>query len=283
MNTQVSVKLVKDTNTRKLLEYLLNKIKGFVSFTDAPSDGEQYARQNGAWSEVEGGASELEKLTEGANTGWRLLGKDPANYGNIGANAVDFSESVQTDVYGATGNNSFASGLHTKATAFASHAEGDGTIASAYAAHAEGGGTSALGGMSHAEGGNTIASGNGSHAGGIYSTARSYGETCIGIYPTDYTPDSATEYMAGDRIFNIGNGSADFDRKDAFTIFKNGRSKFNGVVQLKNYTVGTLPAGTQGDTAYVTDAKAPTYLGALVGGGAIKCPVFYNGSAWVSH
>ena len=37
-----------------------------------------------------------------------------------------------------------------------------------------------------------------------------------------------------------------------------------------------------GAKAYVTDALAPTYLGALIGGGAVSCPVFYNGAAWVS-
>lgn len=56
-----------------------------------------------------------------------------------------------------------------------------------------------------------------------------------------------------------------------------------GPVKLRNYTVSTLPTGQQGDTAYVTDATAPTYLGTLTGGGSVKCPVFYNGSAWVSH
>jgi len=59
--------------------------------------------------------------------------------------------------------------------------------------------------------------------------------------------------------------------------------KAGATVRLKNYTVATLPAGVQGDTAYVTDALAPTYLGALVGGGAVVCPVFFNGTAWVSH
>ena len=54
-------------------------------------------------------------------------------------------------------------------------------------------------------------------------------------------------------------------------------------VRLVGYTVATLPAGTVGDMAYVTDATAPTYLGTLTGGGAVVCPVFYNGSAWVSH
>jgi hypothetical protein len=53
--------------------------------------------------------------------------------------------------------------------------------------------------------------------------------------------------------------------------------------RLQGYTVATLPAGTIGDVAYVTDALAPTYLAVAVGGGAVTCPVFYNGSAWVSH
>ena len=60
-------------------------------------------------------------------------------------------------------------------------------------------------------------------------------------------------------------------------------SVFGGTVRLKVYTVATLPAGTVGDTAYVTDATAPTYLGALTGGGAVTTPVFYNGAAWISH
>jgi Phage tail repeat like len=53
-------------------------------------------------------------------------------------------------------------------------------------------------------------------------------------------------------------------------------------IVLPSYTVATLPTGVEGMRAYVTDATAPTYLGALTGGGAVKCPVFYNGSAWVS-
>lgn len=48
------------------------------------------------------------------------------------------------------------------------------------------------------------------------------------------------------------------------------------------FTVATLPAGTIGMRTYVTDALAPTFLGVLVGGGAIKSPAFYNGTAWVA-
>jgi hypothetical protein len=48
------------------------------------------------------------------------------------------------------------------------------------------------------------------------------------------------------------------------------------------YTVATLPAaGTQGRRSWVTNALAPTFLAAPVGGGAVVCPVFDNGTAWV--
>jgi len=55
------------------------------------------------------------------------------------------------------------------------------------------------------------------------------------------------------------------------------------VFKTTGYTVATLPVGSQGDETFVTDATAPTYLGTLTGGGSVVCPVFYNGTAWVSH
>ncbi len=51
-------------------------------------------------------------------------------------------------------------------------------------------------------------------------------------------------------------------------------------LRLKNYTVATLPAGTQGDYCYVTDATAPTYGATVAGGGAVVTPVFYDGTNW---
>ena len=65
------------------------------------------------------------------------------------------------------------------------------------------------------------------------------------------------------------------------TTFSQGVT-MGGTLRKMGYTVATLPSGVVGDTAYVTDATAPTYLGALTGGGAVTCPVFYNGAAWVS-
>ena len=53
--------------------------------------------------------------------------------------------------------------------------------------------------------------------------------------------------------------------------------------RLTAYTVATLPTGSAGDQAYVTDATTPSYLGALTGGAAVVCPVFHNGTIWISH
>lgn len=58
-----------------------------------------------------------------------------------------------------------------------------------------------------------------------------------------------------------------------------------GTIKTAGYTVAGLPAaGTAGRRAYVTDqltACAATG-GAITGGGAVVCPVFDNGAAWVS-
>jgi hypothetical protein len=57
----------------------------------------------------------------------------------------------------------------------------------------------------------------------------------------------------------------------------------NAPIRVAAYTVATLPtAGTAGRRAYVTDALTPTFLTALVGGGAVRCPAFDNGTTWVA-
>lgn len=58
-----------------------------------------------------------------------------------------------------------------------------------------------------------------------------------------------------------------------------------GTIQLKAYTVSTLPATAAlgrvtGGQAYVTDAVACTFLATVTGGGSAFCPVVWNGSNW---
>lgn len=68
--------------------------------------------------------------------------------------------------------------------------------------------------------------------------------------------------------------------------FRTGQSASWGAWQYltnRQFTVATLPSSANaGESAYVTDATAPTYLGALTGGGSVYCRVFRNATGWVS-
>jgi len=51
---------------------------------------------------------------------------------------------------------------------------------------------------------------------------------------------------------------------------------------LGNFTVATLPlAPPQASRAFVTDAAAPLFAAAPVGGGAVYSPVYFDGAAWL--
>lgn len=52
-------------------------------------------------------------------------------------------------------------------------------------------------------------------------------------------------------------------------------------IQMHVYTVSGLPSGVTGARAYVGDAVTCVFGAAPTGSGSTKCPVFYNGSAWV--
>jgi hypothetical protein len=93
----------------------------------------------------------LEKITEGGNTGWRLIGADPANYGDIGSNAVDLSYSPATTLpRGATGERSFAASSGTTASGRFSFAAAVNGEASGERSTAFNNGTKAIGDHSFA-------------------------------------------------------------------------------------------------------------------------------------
>jgi hypothetical protein len=105
--------------------------------------------------------SGLEAINEGKGIGWRLKGRDPNNYGNIGLNAVDFSLSNgPSPNKGATGAHSTAFGYNTIATLGSSTAMGQLTTASGFASTAMGEGTVANGNVSFAAGYKSLAPGN---------------------------------------------------------------------------------------------------------------------------
>ncbi len=107
-------------------------------------------------------------------------------------------------------------------------------------------------------------------AGGRDNTAPSHGETVIGLFATTYTPNSSTTFDAADRLFNIGNGTADASRSDAFTILKSGDATLNGDITLSGdilpSTSGTRrigknsPATNRWDWLHVEHARVYTDL-----------------------
>lgn len=135
----------------------------------------------------------------------------------------------------ASGDTSHAEGASTTASGTSSHAEGEGTTASGIYSHAEGRGSIASGACSHAEGGETTASGVDSHAEGYdaaaignYSHAQNIGtvaghnaQTAIGKFNDNQT----------DTAFEIGNGSSDTNRSNAFEVDWNGNVLADGDIE----------------------------------------------------
>jgi len=192
------------------------------------------------------GSSGLERITEGSNTGWRLVGTNPANYGPIGKNAVDLSySSDESNVYGATENRSIAMGSYTTASGWSSTAMGSVTTASEFASTSMGNNTIASGEQSTAMGlfttasgvsstsmGNeTIASGKESIAMGYRTKAESLMSMAIGSKNIGgFTDNPGTDndgdkrWFGEDPLFEIGNASvASSTRKNALTVLKNGK------------------------------------------------------------
>jgi len=204
----------------------------------------------------------LERITEGGNTGWRLIGRNPNNYGNIGMNAVDISTSTSASATrGATGQYSFAQGLNTRAFGTSAVSLGTDTQATAQYSFAHGSGSQATNNSAEAGGNSTLASGNSSVAKGIGNIARSVGEFSVGQYGTDYTPVNAnTATNTTDRVFNLGNGLSDIARSDAFTVFKNGAVKL---------FAGALTAITNGVAGFFTFNSADS-----------NRPYIHNGTEW---
>ncbi len=208
----------------------------------------EYADQNLA-------STGLEALDEGSGLGWRLIGKDPVDYGSIGPNAVDLSwNSVSgSTTHGATGSAAFTAGHRTIASGGFSTALGNNTTASGASSIATGFLTTASGSASTAMGDNTDATGDASTSMGFLTEAPSYGETVIGLFNTLYTPNSTNSWHALDRLFVIGNGTDLASRSDALTVLKNGNVGIGTGTAIPNVRLDVI--GSIEYTGTITDVS----------------------------
>ena len=166
----------------------------------------------------------LEATDEGNGLGLVKVGRNAANYGNIGNGAVDLSSSGSASTTrGATGQFSTAMGSSTTASGYASTAMGQSTIAQ--------------GDWSTAIGESTTASGFFSTAMGWDTTANAYYSTAMGRH--NVGGGNGFSDIATDPLLEVGNGADDANRSNALTILKN----------------GTITAPSF-DISEITDAKA---------------------------
>lgn len=160
----------------------------------------------------------LEQITEGGNTGFRLVDKNPIQYGNIGNNAVDLSTSIGSDTnHGATGDRSLAVGASTIAS-------GGNSIAMGFEAEASGGNAFAMGYRTKAEANSCLAIGSYNIGGGN---------------PLNFTSTNP--------IFEIGNGTSPNGRSNALTVLQNGtvgigiHTGMEGKVEIQSNSTATAP------------------------------------------
>lgn len=142
----------------------------------------------------------------------------------------------------AVGNNSHTEGYRTLAKGVAAHAEGysvtdltnkydanssDGTIKTDWEANKNFG--AAVGQGSHAEGLNNLAYGRYSHVGGSCSEAVGNNSFAHGDHATASVANQAVfgSYNSANAnaLFIVGNGTSDSDRKNAFTVKKDGTAE----------------------------------------------------------
>lgn len=204
--------------------------------------------------------SQLQKITETSQTGWRLLGKSPARYGDIGVDAIDFSHSSSnSSTRGATGAESFATGRNTRASGIRSFAAGNASLATGDYSAAFGGSSAgaeaafscgyatAAGDASFAANGsaansiysfaanNGIANGQYSAAFGYNSDAESIGEMVVGYYPDFITGDTTT-WQATDAAFRVGISNQFGSNKDGFRVYKGGALYIDTTKPSSGYT-----------------------------------------------
>ena len=225
---------------------------------DAPSNANSYLRYQNAWVVATLSGTGLEAVDEGSSfndgIGYRIVGKDPTFYGDIGGFATDLSENpVISATHGATGNWSFAANRETTASGNQSVALNSRTVASgtnSFAAGtdtiASGSGSTAFGNIATASGFTSFATGYLTDASGYYtsvfgkgSTAYSAFESVFGTYNTGYTPISTSVFNSADRLFVIGNGVNSGSKSDIFTILKGGVIGI-GVNNFEAFNTGEL-------------------------------------------
>ena len=183
-----------------------------------------------------GGSTGLELINEGAGPGWRFVGSNPNNYGDIGWGAVDLSvQDLNSTTSGATGQYSVATGLRTTASANHSTAMGYYSIASGMYSTAMGNNSVASGETATAIGWEANALGDYSIAVGTVATSVGNNSAAIGEGVIAGDPNSIVVGSYNDpntysnTVFQVGNGTLPAP-SNALTVLNNGDAILAGTL-----------------------------------------------------
>lgn len=220
-----------------------------------------------SWVKANSSSTGLERIDDEApyKPGWRLIGRNPNNYGNIGNGSVDFGDSSDGTNGGARGDYSFVTGNNHKMVVDANKTinttfmagEGNSVTANNFSgvsaaslfgqANSIGGAGTGMnangwmntinstGGASNANGYRNTVTAMAANANGLFNYARAEGETSIGAYGTDYTATASLK-----RIFNVGIGVDFGNRKDGLSVFRDGKIKIGVEPVLDNTALKML-------------------------------------------
>lgn len=177
----------------------------------------------------------LEAVDDGAGIGYRLRGRNPANYGAIGEDAVDFSYSDQISTSnGSTGINSFSSGINVKSSGYLSNSFG-------YLIDNSGSG-SFNGGFNVIDRGYTNSLfGTGHNVTSMNTTVLGQASNIISEQILDYNATNKPMLVVGNgTIANNDEFYSVLTRSDAFKVM------FNGSVFAPSLTTGLITSDTTG-------------------------------------
>ncbi len=204
-----------------------------------------------------------------------------------GDNSTSMGEGTE-----AAGESSTAMGIFTNANANYSTAMGTSSTANGDASIAMGNGTTANGISSTAIGYGSIANANYSTAMGVYAFATGGASTAIGLFTrsksyagfvvgtfNDSTNAANSNAVNGlNRVFQVGNGTADNARSNAVTVLQNGNTGIGVLNPARMLSVGTDIAVDENNTNNGT-LSASLHFGASNSGEAIASNRF-SGNLW---
>ena len=180
--------------------------------------GGNYALAIGGWTKANGDFS----ISMGRETTSSGIQSTAMGVGTIASGTSSTAMGAWTI---ASGYASLATGDQTKAVGWISTAIGELTEANGYASVATGGYTKANGKYSTSLGIFTSALGNYSVSSGYWTKAKPFASLVIGMYnDTTCSEGGDAAWTNNDPLFIVGNGSSDEFRRNAFTIFQNGKT-----------------------------------------------------------